>query len=55
MTYGELKAQIDAHAGAGLTDATKIRTLDYEIHSQADSISVGYDAENDAIRVVQIG
>lgn len=55
LTYGQLKAAIDAKAGEGLTDDTVIRTLEFERHSQADSIEVGYDADNDAIRVIQIG
>jgi len=55
LTYGQLKAAIDAKAGEGLTDNTEIRTLEFEIHSQADSIKVGYDAENDTVRVIQIG
>lgn len=50
MTYGELKTQIDA---SGATDATEIRSIHFERHSQADSVDVGYDEENDAIRIVQ--
>jgi hypothetical protein len=52
MTYGALKTAIDA-AHASVTDNTKIREINFTRHSQHNSVSVGYDADKDEIRVVQ--
>lgn len=50
MTYAELKAKIDATAATG---STKIRSIHFERHSQADNVVVGHDAVKDEIRVIQ--
>lgn len=42
-----------SHGSSGVVGTTKIRELDFVVHSQADDVKVGFDVENDAIRVVK--
>lgn len=38
----------------GMKDTTIIRKIEFEIHSQVDDVKVGYDAANNAVRVIQV-
>lgn len=38
---------------SGVVESTVIRELSFVVHSQADDVKVGYDVENNTIRVVK--
>jgi len=42
------------HKTSGVEGATIIRELNFIVHSQADDVKVGYDVENNAIRVIKM-
>ena len=43
-----------AHRATGVVGTTKIRELDFVVHSKSDAVKVGYDVENDAICVIKV-
>lgn len=38
----------------GMNDAAIIREIEYRIHSKVDDVEVGYDAVNNAVRVIMV-
>jgi len=38
----------------GMNDAAEIRDINFHIHSKVDDVKVGYDAANNAVRVMQV-
>ena len=43
-----------SHGNSGVIGTTKIRELDFVVHSQSDDVKVGHDVENDALRIVKV-